>query len=96
MIGVLAVFEVLPGQEADFEAVMREFVQDVRTKETGVTYFDLYRHASGPNVYAIFERYENEEAFRAHGNAPHFLALEQKLGGMLSGPPSFNVHQLVA
>ncbi len=96
MIGVVAVLIVQPGKESEFETIMSDLIKQVREKEPGVVYYDLFKHGEAPNAYSMVEKYENEEAFKFHGSTPYFLELGTKLEGILAQPPEFHIlHQVI-
>jgi quinol monooxygenase YgiN len=41
-------------------------------EEPGVRYYQSYRDPAAPNVVRLFEVYDDEAAFKAHGETEHF------------------------
>jgi quinol monooxygenase YgiN len=69
---------VIPGKEAEFEALLRELEADTLASDHGCLRYEWYR-AELPQTYTLLERWTDRAAAEAHLRAPHFLALLPKL-----------------
>lgn len=56
------------------EAILRE-LRDASRKEEGVITFDVGRSLERPNVFALWEEYEDKAALEAHMGTEHFQRL---------------------
>ena len=83
-VGYVATFQVKAGSEKDFEAAIHTLAETVQRVEQGVILYAPYRGNDGK--YFMMERYENEDARKAHGTAEEVRALFPTLGPYLDGP----------
>eukprot|EP00607_Mallomonas_marina_P008391 CAMPEP_0182423642 /NCGR_PEP_ID=MMETSP1167-20130531/9717_1 /TAXON_ID=2988 /ORGANISM="Mallomonas Sp, Strain CCMP3275" /LENGTH=99 /DNA_ID=CAMNT_0024602817 /DNA_START=33 /DNA_END=332 /DNA_ORIENTATION=- len=75
---VCANFYVKPDRREDFIAALRVDAEGTRKDEQGNILFTWGESTTEPNTFHVQEQYENEEAFKAHLEAPHckaFLAI---------------------
>lgn len=87
-VGYVASFAVKPGSEAGFEAALTKLAETVNRVEQGVILYAPYRGTEGK--YFMMERYANEAARAAHGQAPEVAELFPGLGEFLAAPPAVN------
>jgi quinol monooxygenase YgiN len=72
-IGVVATWHVLPGTEAEVEALLAEMRR--RTKaEPGCLLYELHR-CPGEPTFVLYEQYADEGAIEAHHASPHYREL---------------------
>lgn len=55
-------------------------------QEAGNHRFDVLRGADDPNRFFIYEVYENEDAFRAHQQQPHYFAWRERVAEWMAQP----------
>lgn len=70
-------FEVKPGTSEEVIKYVSENARSSVEKEPGCYQFDVLRDPGNPNKLFLYEVYENEAAFQAHGKTSHieeFLA----------------------
>ncbi|MFJ8469225.1 putative quinol monooxygenase [Streptomyces swartbergensis] len=67
---LLAEFTAREGAEAQVAHLIGEYALKVRQEEGNLA-FDVYTKAANPRAFWIFEVYRDEDAFRAHLNAPY-------------------------
>ncbi|MFE7762519.1 putative quinol monooxygenase [Streptomyces sp. NPDC057438] len=67
---LLAEFTAREGTEDEVTRLIVEYAEKVR-QEDGNLAFDVYTKASHPRAFWIFEVYRDEDAFRAHIEAPY-------------------------
>ncbi|MET9971090.1 antibiotic biosynthesis monooxygenase [Streptomyces sp. NPDC006356] len=60
-----------PGKEEIVRAALASLAPASR-KEPGCQVYIVHQDAEQPAVFKIFEVYDDEEAFKAHGGYPHF------------------------
>ncbi len=84
-VGFVASFQVKPGSEAAFEAVLSQLAETVNRVEPGVLLYAPFRAADGQ--YFMMERYVNLAAREAHGTDPEVAALFPNFGEHLAAPP---------
>ncbi|GIU67378.1 putative quinol monooxygenase [Candidatus Phycosocius spiralis] len=87
MIGIYAHFTIQPGKQAEFEALMTEFVTKVKATEPGATVYQLCKSALAEDDYFMLELYADQAAFDAHAKTEHMAALGGKIGHFLAHPP---------
>ena len=71
MYGVIARFRVKDGHVDDVIAALREAAPPSRD-EPGCHFYDANQDLTDPNLIVMYEQYENEAAFEAHRETPHF------------------------
>ena len=71
MIGGIKKIKVLRGKEAQFETLVDQLQQEVKNKEAGNIYYNLYRSQTSPLHYVVMERYRDKEALEQHKNSAH-------------------------
>jgi quinol monooxygenase YgiN len=67
---LLAEFTARQGAEDEVAALIRDYAVKVREEEGNLA-FDVYTKAADPRAYWIFEVYQDENAFKAHLDAPY-------------------------
>jgi quinol monooxygenase YgiN len=87
MIGICAQFTCQAGKNAEFEALLSEFVTTVKANEAGALVYQLCQSKKDSNAYFMLELYANQEALDAHGKTDHMAALIGKIGGFLAAAP---------
>jgi quinol monooxygenase YgiN len=87
MIGICAQFTCQAGKNAEFEALLAEFVTTVKANEPGAIVYQLCKNEKKENEYFMLELYANQEALDAHGKTEHMAALIGKIGAYLAGAP---------
>jgi quinol monooxygenase YgiN len=87
MIGICAQFVCQSGKNAEFEALLSEFVTTVKANEPGTIVYQLCKDKKNPDAYFMIEMYANQEALTAHGKTDHMAALVAKIGAYLAAAP---------
>lgn len=87
MIGIVATIRIQPGKQAEFEAAMKSFVAEVRSKEPGTRHYTMTRKQGSTTEYVMMEQYTTQADIDAHNSTPHFQALLGKIGPLLAGAP---------
>ncbi|MEN3951129.1 putative quinol monooxygenase [Iodidimonas sp. SYSU 1G8] len=83
---IVAKIKVKEGKTAEFEAAAADLVKAVNANEPGCLFYELHR-TDDPLLYVFVERYENEDAMKAHGQSAHFKELGPKMGAFMDGRP---------
>jgi quinol monooxygenase YgiN len=78
---VTAVWTAQPGQEDIVRDAILQLVPLSRA-EPGCRFYQPYTDPDDPQVFRLFEVYDDEQAYRAHGESEHF----QRLGFGLAIP----------
>ena len=68
---VVAKWVARPGEEARVEELLRVNAEASRA-EPGCRDFSVLRSTSEPRTYLLYELYDDEQAFQAHRESPHF------------------------
>lgn len=68
---VLARWTANPGEEAAVAAALSRMVEPTRS-EPGNLLYEVARDPERPGVFLLYEQYEDERAYLAHGESPHF------------------------
>jgi quinol monooxygenase YgiN len=87
MIGICATFTCQAGKNAEFEALLSEFVTTVKANEPGALVYQLCKDEKNADKYFMLELYANAEALALHGKTDHMAALIGKIGAFLASAP---------
>jgi quinol monooxygenase YgiN len=87
MIGICAQFTCQSGKNAEFEALLTEFVTKVKATEPGAVVYQLCKNEKNGDEYFMLELYANADALAAHGKTDHMTALIGQIGAYLAAPP---------
>lgn len=92
---IVATIRVKEGQASAFEEVARKLVEAVRQNEPGCLMYTLSR-GDDPLTYVFMERYENDDALKAHRGTEHFKTLGRQMGEFMDGAPIvLRMHELI-
>jgi quinol monooxygenase YgiN len=94
MIVVGATMHVVDGKGDEFIKEFRKVAPKVR-KDPGALLYALHRDIADPNRFFFYEKYENEEAIKFHGSAPHVREFFQAIGPITTGRPEIVRYQEV-
>jgi quinol monooxygenase YgiN len=87
MIGICAQFTCQSGKNAEFEALLSEFVTTVKANEAGALVYQLCQNKKNSDEYFMIELYANQEALDVHNKTDHMAALVGKIGAFLAAAP---------
>ncbi len=87
MITVTAEQHVLPGKEAEVEALMARLMDDIALNEPGCTRFDYVVDSTDPSRRLVIECYRDEVAFAQHGASSYLADFIPELLCRLTEPP---------
>jgi quinol monooxygenase YgiN len=62
-------------ENADRAQAMFKELQELSRREAGVLSFEIGRSRDKPNVFALWEKYRDEAALKAHVESEHFVRL---------------------
>ena len=86
MLALVATIKVKPGTGAQFEAVAKELVAQVRANEPGCKLYALHR-AEAADTYVFLERYVDQAAVEAHRQTDYFKSIGRRMGEFMAGRP---------
>ena len=87
MHSIFVTIRIKPGFAAQFtEASFGDGQVSVRD-EPGCFRFDILKNSTDPNLFHLYEVYENEAALEAHRNAPHYKKWRETVQGWFDGDP---------
>jgi quinol monooxygenase YgiN len=87
MIGICAQFTCQAGKNAEFEALLSEFVTTVKANEPGALVYQFCQDKKNSDNYFMLELYANQEALDAHGKTAYMATLITKIGAFLAAAP---------
>jgi quinol monooxygenase YgiN len=88
---VVATITPNPGQIDAAEAALKELIPAVH-EEDGCEIYALHR---GKDTLVFVEKWRDRDALRAHGTGDNIKALNEKLSGLVAGPPAVMVLEAV-
>lgn len=77
MFVLIVSLRVKPDKDKQFLAAIGTNAAASRRDEPGCQRFDVVRDNADPHHYLLYEMYDDETAFQAHREAPHFPAWRQ-------------------
>jgi quinol monooxygenase YgiN len=72
MIVLTAKYFVKTGKGDEVEAALRRMAPIVKATEPGCALYHANRAAENPDMFLLYEQYDDERALDAHRNTPHF------------------------
>lgn len=75
MIVLVAKYHVKPGHGDTVAAALREMAPLVRASEPGCTLYHANRSTENPNLFLLYEHYDDQTALQNHRETPHFKAI---------------------
>jgi quinol monooxygenase YgiN len=76
MLALIVEFRIKPEFVAQFETAIEENSRLSRETEPGCRQFDVCRDLADPPLFFLYELYDDELAFEAHLQSPHFLSMD--------------------
>jgi quinol monooxygenase YgiN len=95
MVVLTALFQALPGKEAQLELVLKTMIPDVQ-HEPGALLYALHRATATPGSFLFFERYQDQAALDVHAAKPYLAAMMAKTEGLLAQAPVLAHYEEVA
>lgn len=86
MIALVVRFELAPGEEPAFDALMAETCRGIRELEPGTLVYAVAHDPANPSTRIFLEVYRDEDAFRAHEAQPHTRTFLQRRAAHLAAP----------
>jgi len=86
MLSIVAKIRVKEGQQQQFESVARKLVAAVNANEPGCRLYTLNK-GEDPLTYVFMERYDDEDAAKAHRASDHYRTLGREMGAFMDGAP---------
>lgn len=80
----IAIFKVKPGQETDFEKIMRQVAIDSRN-DPGNLEYRLQQSVADPHIYVAYEVFRTAEDAEAHASSEHIQKVLPAVLKMLEG-----------
>lgn len=82
MITVTAQFTILPGKEAEAEALIRDLAQAVSDKEPGCLIYSWHRSVKDPLQIMVFENWRDDAAVEEHRGQQHMKDFQSRFPGI--------------
>jgi len=79
-------FELAPGEEAAFDALMTETCRGIRDCEPGTLVYAVTHDPADPAARTFLEVYRDEDAVRAHEDQPHTRRFLERRAAHLAAP----------
>ena len=81
------------GKEDEVQAKILDNIPKVR-QENGCVRYDLHRNRKD-NIFMFYEIWQDKEAFKAHGAAPHMLTYKEATKDLLEKPTEVTIWSAV-
>jgi len=86
VIALIVRFELAPGEEPAFDALMAETCRGIRELEPGTLVYAVTHDPASLSTRVFLEVYRDEEAFRAHEAQPHTRTFLGRRSAHLAAP----------
>ena len=86
---------VKPERRAEAVAAALKMAAATRA-ESGCRTYGFYSDLADPNLFLIYEEWENEAALMAHFQTPHMAEFNAVIPQLIAGPPSINRSEVSA
>jgi quinol monooxygenase YgiN len=93
VITVVATLKVKPGHEDALVAGMQKMIAHVRANEPGTRTYLLHRSAADATKFLVYEVYDDQAAFTAHGASEPMREFFRLAGGLLDGRPDIAMYE---
>ena len=90
MSWLIATFKVQDGKQSEFEGVMNDLVQKVRSREPNTLVYTLTKSKKDPTQYLMIEQYKSDDDRKAHGQTDYFQEALPKFMACCDGNPQMN------
>ena len=84
MFAVTVTFKLNPGQMEAFLPLITTNAQSSLRDEPGCRQFDICTDPKRPDQLFLYELYDDEAAFEAHQEMPHYKAMGPAVSGMIA------------
>jgi autoinducer 2-degrading protein len=78
MLAIVVEFRIKPAFVEAFERAIVANATTSRETEPGCRQFDVCRDPDDPQLFFLYELYDDAAAFEAHLHAPHFREMETR------------------
>lgn len=75
MLALIVEFRIKAAHVAAFDAAITENARASRETEPGCRQFDVCRDPKDPQVFFLYELYDDQAAIEAHLRSPHFQGM---------------------
>jgi quinol monooxygenase YgiN len=82
-VALFVQIETKPGRRDAFAARVNEHRKNVLSKEAWCQRFDVMIPKDSENIVCLYEVYDDEAGFKAHGETPHMQEYRADTGDML-------------
>jgi len=92
-IKVIAKHSVKPEKLDEFIKLSNQLVEATNKEDFGCIHYQFYQDVNDPNVTAMIEEWESQEAVETHLKAKHFVDVVPAMRDCLNGPTEVNVYK---
>ncbi len=86
MVTLVAILTAQPGKEAELAEVCAQLAKEVLFREEGCLMYIPHVAKNDPSEITFFEKYKDQQAFKAHGETVYFQEAAKKFKNLLTGP----------
>ena len=83
MFVIVAKFRIAPEKCQAFGALIDKQAHNSVTLEPGCRYFDVCQGEADPNLFVLYEIYDDAKAFDTHRTYPHYKEFQAAIGPMV-------------
>lgn len=86
---------VKPDKVSEFEQLQKELSDITHATEPGTLVYDFIKHRDEVNTYVVYARFQSDDAFQLHQNAPAHDKLVPPILAALSEEMDLQFYELV-
>ena len=95
MVVLTAVLKAVSGKGDDLEREFKKLTPKVLKDPGAITYI-VHRALDDPDKFLVYEQYENQDAFKYHGQTGHFKAYKEATKALVAGKTEVVFYNKVA
>ena len=94
MLAVVVEFQIDPAHAQDFRQAIVANASQSLAVEPGCRQFDVCCDPGAPNLIFLYELYDDEAAFQAHLQSPHFLEMDARTAAWVTSKRVWRYHRV--
>lgn len=95
MIVVVAHLRAVEGKGDELQEEFKKLVPRV-VNDSGTVAYVVHRGVDDPCKFFVYEKYESQEALKAHSSTPHFKEFSRAIASLLDGRPDVALYSEIA
>jgi quinol monooxygenase YgiN len=95
MLNIAAMLKAAEGKGDALEQEFKKYVPKFRS-DPGTLVYIVHRGLDDPDKFFVYEKYESNDAAKAHSSAPHFKEFSRATASLVAGRPEVGLYREIA